>query len=277
MELSQLLGELKVSVQKDAPVSKLLHEIARLDKGWQANLSKIGDRLTKLDAMLEQTETELPIRSHILDWAGPYRQQVERDQEQQIARFGRELEQAILPQGIQLLRGDGRLIAGLFTIELDPDHDQVLIWYGSKHERLTKCPMIADRVANRIAGYLRELESALEPDVFLAKLQQTYFEMTHGRRGQDVAIVALLGRLAWNLQDARFFEDSRQEYYHGYSRAAFSYDLYRFRGFLVDHHVKLRIAVKEFAQYRKDYLWVPSDDSGQGYRYSHLQFVETTA
>lgn len=88
-------------------------------------------------------------------------------------------------------------------------------------------------------------------------------------------IIKVLTELAFLLQNSHFHQDPRRENYESYSRADFSYDLFRIHRYqLSPLKIQLKVATREYTRQRTDFLWIPDDENGRGTTYSHLLVEE---
>ena len=281
MNLTQLLSEFERSKKNVDSAIKLLKEISRLEQDRMENLPKLRARLTKLNGIIEQLGQGVEQHEALRNWADQYRRELAHAEEQIKKQFGVELEQELKKAGLSLSGQYPDLKAGLFTVELDFERQQVILWYGPKQERLDKCPLSVAKVVALIEKVRQQLGSRLSEDEFLSKLQEAYFRATGSERGEHVPIIGVLSELAYLLQSPRFHQDPRRENYKSYSRADFSYDLFRIRQSEphapFDKRLHLVVATRTHTRQRQDFLWVPDDESGRGTTYSHLQFKEATS
>lgn len=281
MDITQLLGEFNTFKKNIDLAVKLLKEISRLEQNQIENLPQLRARLTKLDEIIKQLGQGTAKSDALSNWANQYRRELTHTEEQVKKRFGLELEQELKNRGLSLSGQYPNLKAGLFTIELDFDKERVTLWYGPKQERLDQCRLSVAEAADRIEKVKQQLGSHLDEDEFLKKLQDAYSRATGSERSEPVPIIGVLSELAYLLQSPQFRQDPRRDNYKSYSRADFSYDLFRVRQSepyaLFDKRLHLVVATRAHTKQRRDFLWVPDDESGRGTTYSHLQFKEATS
>jgi len=273
MDLTHLLEELKIYKKKDVLTLKLLTEISRLDQQREQNLPKLKKRLIKLDEAIKQFYQYKNLNEGVLSWINSYKQALTNSEEQIKNRFGIELEQEFKKIGLSVSGQYPELKAGLFTMELFFDKGSVVLWYGPKQERLTQCRLLSHEVASNVEKFRQHLGSHLDNDAFLKKLREAYFRAAGNNQGESIPITTVLTEIAFLLQSQQFRSDPRQNNYKGYSRADFSYDLFRIRQ-AVNKNLHLTVATRANTRRRQDFLWIPDDESGKGTTYSHLQFRE---
>lgn len=281
MEVLQLATQIKGHKKDVDAVAKLLTEIARLDKERTQNLPKLKARLDKLYEHVGNLEQSAQVNRALRSWVDQYRQELVDVEETLKRRFGVELERELRKHDLVLSGQYPELKASLFTIELDFDALKCTIWYGPRQERLDQCRLSVGEVGKRLEKVKHQLGSGLDWDEFLAQLQRACSRVVGSQAGEPAPIVEVLAELAHLLQSPRFRQDPRREYYRSYSRADFSYDLFQFRetALLTEsgRRLHLVVATRAHTKRRRDFLWVPDDETGRGTTYSHLQLKEETA
>lgn len=277
MRLEQLYQVLAESGQVAEPMRQVLQDIITLDKERITNLPKLRKQLTKLTTLLKQADPHVQQQSY--DALEQYKQELAASEEHIRRHFGIDLDQALQSLGLPLTGTYPYLKAGLFMLQLNFEKDRVTIWYGNEQERLGECRLLPEEVAKRLEHLLQSLGSGIEAERFPRILQHAYQRTCtriNNPIGQRVPINAVLPEVAFLIQKDAFFHNPARENYRSYSRADFSYDLYRLRSALVASGLKLAVAVRAYTQRRQDFLWIPDNDQGQGTTYSHLQFEENT-
>jgi len=273
MDLTQIFDAFKTHKKNNDVTFKLLRDILRLEQDRIQNLPKLKIRLTKLEEILRQLLQNKNQYETLLNWVDLYKQDLTNSEEQIKNRFGIELEQELKKIGLSLSGQYPELKVGLFTIELFFDKGLVTLWYGPKQERQAQCRLLSHEVASNVEKSRQQLGSHLDNDEFLKKLQEAYFRAAGTKQGESIPISTVLAELAFLLQNQQFRSDPRQDNYKGYSRADFSYDLFRIRQ-AVNKNLHLTVATRANTRRRQDFLWIPDDERGKGTTYSHLQFKE---
>jgi len=261
--LSQHLRILKDILQIREKLVRLLGS-SELD--FQKAKRSIAELEKHLQSLREKEPTLIDGLQRFIDEANS---QVDRLFSQKRNRFGSELEKRLTEIGIKLEGHYPELRAGLFTIELDFDSNKAIIWYGPKQERMGLCPLSPDKIVKMIAEIRSSLGSGLEKEALLGKLREAYFRASKGKDDIPVPILEVMRELAFLLQPPAFFVDPRKENYKSYSRADFSYDLFRLSNV---RNLKLVTATRAFTKSRSKFLWVPHSESGAGTTYSHLRY-----
>jgi hypothetical protein len=195
-------------------------------------------------------------------------------------KFGAQLEEELRKIGLSLSGQYPELKAGLFTIELDFDQWKAKLWYGPKQERLGECLFSPNKIISLIQEKRTQLGSQLPENELYEKLRKAYHRAVERKHGEPAPIIKVLPEMSFLIQSSRFLQDPQKENYRSYSRADFSYDIFRLRRFqaksqsLFPTHMRLTTATRAHTKKRSDFLWIPDDESGRGTTYSHLKFEE---
>jgi hypothetical protein len=276
MESAQLLVSLSNAKKKVVAMTSAMQEISRLEGDRPANIAKIQKRLVEIEEFARGLDEIVQCRTSILEWAGQFREQLSLWEAQHRRAFGSDLEKELLLVGVQLTGQYPELRAGLFTIELLFEKGKTAIWYGPKQELLGVCRLSAHEISKRLQAAKAELGSQLEGDKLVSKIKDAYSRAKADEDSELVPILRVLAELAYVLQSQKFHDDPRKENYRGYSRADFSFDLYRLQTYqpngLFMEKPHLVVATRARTKSRRDFIWVPEDASGKGVTYSHLKF-----
>ena len=276
MNREQLLSELERHVKTVRDIVRLLRDINKLESDRSSNLMKIKKQVRRLRKEAAHL-TPLPV-DDLEKWIVQFESELRQTEERVKKRFGAKLKEALQPLGLTLTGQYPELGAGLFTIELDFDQWQATLWYGRpKQEKIETCPLSVPHLVKCIERAKKELGSCIPEQELLEKLHQAYKRTDKNADGFS-PIINVLGEMAYLLQSPRFHQDPRKENYKSYSRADFSFDLFRLRRFLSQNphslRLRLRTATRTFTRRRSGFLWVPENEDGTGSTYSHLKFEE---
>lgn len=250
-------------------LSRLLREIAKLDKNNNQNIVDLKSKIFEAKTLL-QTLIDVQALQSSLDELSSYATTLEEDATIEPARYGVELAQHLKEIGITLSGQYPDLKAGLFQIEVNFEQGNTTVWYGPKQERIARCSLQPSAVSDVLKKTQQDIGSKLSPEDFQGKLKEAYMLSMTG--GQPAPIVRVMSFFVWIYQDKKYHIDPSASRYAEYTRMDFSYDLLRLRESLLDQ-VRLTVATRSETTDHGQYLWIPDDaKSGKGTRYSHLQF-----
>ena len=266
--LIQAVRQLK---RRSAEADRLIAEVDRLAVDPLANLTKLKKRVATLQTCAAAIEESEPIGADVASFAARHAAQVEDLVRDSRASFGVELEALLKSMGIRLTGQYPDLVAGLFSLELHLEEGEVRIWFGPKQELLGSCPASPAKTVSWLEAAKAKLGSHVDGAAFVAKVRESYgWLRSRQREDRPVPVTGLLPPVAMSLQTKRFAEDPRQELFKSYSRADLAFDLYRYRPALVEAGVHLRVATRAETRNRRDFLWVPDDETGRGSFYSQV-------
>ncbi len=278
-DLRAIIASCKKAADDARNVLKLLKRIETLNESRDQNALELRKALESLERQLARASVPPNVGQEVRTWASSFRQEIQRVLERSRQRFGLELERLLSGHGWKLQGHMPDLKVLFYTLEVDDAKDQVRIWFGPKQELLARSRLSPEEATKRLVQVNKEIaERSFDEQRFIRNLHSAY-EMVLARRdlrqGDRAPITEVLCHLSFLLQDRRFQTDPRRDYYQGYSRAQFAYDLFRLkqRKFL-DMELALGTATRAYTGNRRDFLWVPSDQSGNGTVYAHVLFKQ---
>ncbi len=278
MDLDKLVDTFTDTKKTTDTIVRTLRQISRLDEDRAANFRQIQSRMVKISDMKGQMEPESPQAASLGTWLDEYAKQLEEARGELGRRFGVELEQRLQEMGRSLSGHYPELRTGLFTVELDFDRGHALLWFGPRQEQLGRYRLSPREVSSRVQKSERTLGSQLPAEDFLTRVEEAWLSCVEGRRSRKAPIIQVLCQLSFLLQTPNFRSDPKKEYYKGYGRADFSYDLYRLQReagqFPQTKRLHLAIATRSQTEQRARHLWIPESEDGRGSAYSHITFGE---
>ncbi len=254
MELVDLIEVRKQARPNDDPVLGALIEIQKLDSRRDDNLYRLAEKVSQLERRFGGST--LRADADLRDWLRGYRHSLDAALSDRRELFGAALAEGLEPGGLKLRGQYPKLYAGLFTFDLNFDKGRCRIWYGPEQEMVTEMTLEAGKVAEVVRSARSKLGSGLEPPALLTRILQAFRHARLDRGDAPMPLLALLPYMALLVQTDRFYGDPRKESYREYSRADFSYDLYRVRE--VGSKLRLTTATRQQTLRRSDFLWIPS-------------------
>lgn len=278
MDLATIIKQISERKKNYDQLLKSLKELSRLDNDPTKNLYKIQTRLSQISKYSDAPSINTDDRKIINEWTKEYKSELTIIEEKVKTQFGMKLDAALKKINLSLSGQYTNLKTSFFTIELDFNKGIANIWYGSKQESLVKCPLSVSEITKHITKIKNTLGSGLDNEQFIMKLREAYRRCLRGKTDEPVPIIDVLGEISFLLQDKQFIRNPKRENYKGYSRADFSYDLYKLKKNILSQslfrNLHLIVATRAYTRQRKDFLWVPDDEDVIGTTYSHIQFKE---
>jgi hypothetical protein len=274
MDIRDLIEDLTRQQKSIRLVVQRLQRLSRLDEDRKENMPALVIEVARLEKSGVLTRDGEAATRKLTDWLEQYKGVLRSEALEMQKHLGSDLERPLAELGLTLSGQYPTLKAGLFTIETDFDHFKAIIWYGPRQERLAQCPLTARRIVEQVAQSKANLGSGLPSQEITEKIRDAYYEVAGAKRGEPAAIGDVLATLA------KVFETgmSSRSTPRTYTRADFSYDLFRIRQSgaksLQQSRLHLTVATRVHTKRRSGFLWVPEDETGRGTTYSHLRWEE---
>jgi hypothetical protein len=278
---SELKEHLVESGKTLQTVTRLVKAIEMLEKDRINNVQQIEKLVGNLQKLVPSIPASGQTRQMVETWLSDCVSRLQSDKGEVKRNFGVALENMLKEKGLELKGQYPELKTGFFTIEVDFDKAQANIWYGPKQELMAKARLTPAEVARQLERVEKTLVGrSLNEETFLKRLYESYLRTLSrvGRKeGEHAPILQVLADYVFLEQDKRFYTDPKKEHFKGYGRAFFSYDLYRLhQRKLLGKELSLVVATRASTIRRENFLWVPTDDKGNGTVYAYLYFREVT-
>ena len=160
---------------------------------------------------------------------------------------------------------------GSFWIEVDESQAIAKIWYAKEQELIATCPLEAARIVDVLENARKSLGVHENETEFVNRVNSAFEAI---ERSKSVPIIALMNRVAWEMQSAKFKENPSGKLFRDYSRAQFSFELSRYKSAFLAAGYHLVVASKQNTRSRADFLWIADQDSGNGQCYSFVEKKE---
>ena len=244
-----------------------------------SNIYKIKQEIARIEKILKQTRLIDFVEEDVEQRIQPVKSTMPEWEEQAKKSFGQRLEDALKEVDFELTGHYPLLKVLFYTLEVKLDADSVVVWYGPQQERLDACKPIPDVAAKKLAASHKKITGrGLDDGIFLSNLFEAYKTAAHRSKkkiGESIPVSDILLEYALLIQNKKFRTDPVKSSYREYGRVFFSYDLYRLKERTVeDHELSLVTATRAYTRRRSGFLWVPSNERGDGTYISHIRFRE---
>jgi len=244
-----------------------------------SNIYKIKQEMSKIEKILKQTGLADFVEEDVGQRIQPVKSTMPAWEEQAQKSFGQRLEDALKEVNFELTGHYPLLKVMFYTLEVKLDDNSVVIWYGPQQERLDACKPIPDVAAKKLAASHKKITGrGLDDGIFISNVLEAYKAAAHRSEkkiGESIPVSAVLLEYALLVQGKKFRTDPVKSSYREYGRVFFSYDLYRLKERTVDgHELSLVTATRAYTRRRSGFLWVPSNEKGDGTYISHIRFRE---
>lgn len=177
--------------------------------------------------------------------------------------LGRLLKEAFQKYNLEVRGVLPNLKSKFYRLNFDLYNNRVTVWYGPEQEKLFTMVIDPYRVVEKLYYIDKDItEERFPPEIFLRMIYRSYRQFAQ-HIGDRVKIIDIFNTISHRY----------------YKRYHFSYDLYRLftkhrKYILEDEGVRMHLAIatRAFTQRRSDFLWIPSDERGEGSYFSHIYF-----
>ncbi len=259
---------------------KAIRTIERLTENEPSNnIYKMKQELMKIEKILKQTRLTDLIEEDVEQRIRPVKSEMPGWEEQANRSFGQRLEDTLEQVEFEL-SGNYPLLKVLFyTLEVKLYNNNVTIWYGPQQEQLDACKPIPEVVAKKLQASHKKITSRnFDDETFLLHLFEAYKATAHRHKkkiGDSIPVSDIILEYALLTQNKNFKINPVKSSYREYGRVFFSYDLYRLTQRTIEDHVlSLVTATRAYTTRRSGFLWIPSNERGDGTYISHIKFRE---
>lgn len=275
-EILKILSKEKNNLQN---LLKLAKNIDKYQNDPISNLYKIKQEVVKIEKTLKQSKLEDFVKERIEEHIQSIKSKVVEWEEDARKTFGQKLENELRKVGFELRGHYPLLKVSFYTLEVDLENFKVLIWYGPQQEKLDTCKLVPEEVVKKLNTIHRKLtQRHFNDGEFLSKVYEAYRISVYRQNkkiGDQIPISDILFKHVFLIQDKKFKVNPIKNNYKEYGRVFFSYDLYRLKErVLNDMELNLITATRAYTRKKSDFLWIPSNEKGDGNYISHIKFRE---
>jgi len=282
MNVEELKNEISVKIKNSTNV---LNSIKKLEKLEQIdplkNLILIKQGLSNLEKIIENNKTDLRLKESLKEYLQIEKNKITEWEVKAKKAFGQELENLLKANGFEMSGIYPLLKVTFYTLEVNLENFNVIIWYGPQQEKIDSCKLNPEEVVKKIKeSHSRITQQRLNDDNFLAKLLEAYNLTLHKtglKMNTPISVSKILFEYVVAIQDEKFKINPMKNNYKEYGRVFFSYDLFRLKKRLIDGKtLSLVTATRAYTKNRADFLWIPTNEKGNGDYISHIKFMEAT-
>lgn len=258
---------------------KSLRDAYRYSYTYNQNLSdnfyKFKENLKKLEESLENFKNKSEkLEDLLIENKNFLNDQYEKLFDEFKRKFGVELEKALRNNNLSLKGHYSDLKVGFFTLELDFESLTADIWFGPKQEKIANdIPLSVSIIVKKIIEFRNNLGSKMSEEQILTIFKNSYKKLYTNINSEKVPIIDFYKDVqsSMSVQLKLPSLDVGKDKKKRYSRADFAFDLYKLQK---HRQIRLIIATRFYTKKRSNFLWVPSNDEGDGDFYSHIVIEE---
>lgn len=267
INILQTIARLMTSIEKHKPSTASIHNIIQIEKA----INKITSNIASLP--------DTQIKDTIDEWVLESLNRLQANKAESMRAFGTQLERALQDRYLELRGHYPRLKTGIYTIELDFNKAKASIWYGPKEGLLARSVLSVPELVSELDKVRASLTSGpLQETQFLDRLQESYRTVLTTEQtmmGEYVPVVKVLEEFLPFEHGTSSSSEHKRAYLKAYNRAYFSHTIFKLRNNVsLSKVISLLPATRAKTANRADYIWVPSDDKGNGDRCAYILVKE---
>lgn len=275
-EILKILSKEKNNLQN---LLKSIRNINRYQNDPLNNLYKIKQEVIKIEKTLNQSKLEEFVREKIESDIQSMKSKIPVWEKDVKKTFGQKLENELKKAGFELRGHYPLLKVSFYTLEVDLENFKVLIWYGPQQERLETCRLVPEQIVKKLKAIQDKItQRPFNDNEFLSKVYEAYKISAYRENkklGDQISISNIIFEYAFLIQDKKFRTNPVKGNYKEYGRVFFSCDLYRLKERkLDDKELSLITATRAYTRQKSNFLWIPSNEKGDGRYISHIRFRE---
>jgi len=274
---------IKTISKEEANLRNMLKSIRAIEKLTENeplnNWHKIKQEVIKIEKTLKQSRLGEFIKENVEQHIQSIKSKIPEWEKQTKKSFGQKLEDALKELGFELGGHYPQLKVLFYILEVNLDKGNVIIWYGPQQEKLDTCKLMVDVATKKIKEVHKKItQRDFNDKRFLSVLHNAYSMAAFKSRkkiGDPLPISDVLLEYVFLIQDKKFKTNPIKSNYKEYARVFFSYDLYKLKERKIENHeLSLITATRAYTKRKSDFLWIPSNERGDGTYISHIKFRE---
>jgi len=238
-----------------------------------ASLRKTRKSLQRIEKMIVPIEEE-NIRKNFYNWFEKEKKNLDSLESRIQSTFPERLYNELYSYNLKLEGHIPNLKTGYYVLNINFNNNQCKIYYGPDKELIAKLKINAEQIANYIVQHKNDLEKSYESyDNLINHLEKAYSNVTQ-KFDKTLDKKAPIIEVMHEIAKEKAITDTQKKP-PKYGRIQFSYDLSRLLRNPSDQiRIKLSTATRAQARSRKNYLWIPKNERGDGAIYSHIEVIK---
>jgi hypothetical protein len=237
--------------------------------------------LEKKIAEIEKSAAALPdpqLHSALNTWLKAEREAIGKSKEDFRFQFGQQLKNMFQKDGIKIRGQYPRLRIGLFTLKLNFEFGEAILFFGPEVEKLkSKIPLEPQTIHTIVRQYDQSMrDDPFDPQKVFDELFVAYqrcMEFAGKPAGEKVRITDVLREYVFLKQPKQFVVDPSRRHFREYSRIKLSFMLYRLKTADVGARgIHFHVATFDSTVDKLRSFWIPDNDAGEGTHYEYISF-----
>ncbi len=273
--MKEIVEGFKGLIKASGKITKLIQGYAKLKESPADNAYIMEKRISEL-LKIANSLAEFDLKNQLIDWLNQEKKEVEKAKEEFRFAFGEKLK-ALFQQDNRTIKGQYPILrVGFYTLVLNFEFGEAALYFGPQTEKLkSKIPLEPAIVYQTIKKFDEELKKKkFDPKEFYLDLENAYkrrLSLLNRPYGEKVLLVDVLDEYVFLKQPPQFFIDPRKENYREFSRVELAYLLFMFKNSeFTQKSIHLYVATFDATTDKKQAIWIPDDEEGEGTYYGYM-------
>jgi hypothetical protein len=277
--VKEIIDNIKSLIKNLDKVLKLLTKYNKSKENLLDNAYLAEKNLTEITKITDALPP-FPIKTSILNFINDEKEILEKAKDDFRFSFGEKLSDLFKKDGKTIKGQYPTLRVGMYTIKLNFEFGEAQLFFGPEVEKIkSKIPLNPTSIYDSITKFDKELNSEkIDPVELFKDFTEAYKRrllLTGKIIGEKLPIIEVLNEFVFIKQPQKFFTDPKKENFRDYSRIKLSYLLYILRkSNNAVKGLKFYVATFDATGDKKNSIWIPDNDEGDGTYYSYIS-IET--
>jgi hypothetical protein len=269
-----------------ATLTKHTNKITKLLKDYEKARTRPADNAYILEKKMNDIEKYVQEKEYgavipeLQEWINREKADIDAFKEEFRIAFGQALNTLFQKDG-KKIRGQYPVIrVGLYTLKIDFQFGSVALYYGPEIEKIRSGIRLH---AETVYGIVKQCDDELHARQLEAADTYEILHNVYKRRlalhglgfGAKIPIMDVLSGFVLARQSKKFMIDPQSNNFKGISRIALSYLMFALKKTdIFQQNIRLHVATFNETVDKKNALWIPDNEDGEGTHYSHISFIK---
>lgn len=273
--MKEIVEGFKALIKTSSKITKLINDYAKLKEKPTDNAYVMEKKLAEV-SKITATLTDFDLKNLLMNWLNQEKKEIERLKEEFRFTFGEQLRTLFQQDNITIKGQYPILRVGFYTLVLNFEFGEATLYFGPQIEKLkSKIPLEPETVYQAIKKFDEELKKKkFDPREFYLDLETAYkrrLNILNRAYGEKVLLVDVFDEYVFLKQPPQFFIDPRKENYREFSRVELAYLMYLFKkSEFTQKSIHLYVATFDATTDKKQAIWIPDDEEGEGTYYGYM-------
>ena len=277
MMVDNPIQSIEVLTRKSTTLLKALREYMKLNENATENAYLLEKKIKKITALVEDLSPP-DLKDSLRGWLAVQKKEIEKGKDEIKFQFGNRLRELYKADGIEV-RGQYPLLRlGLYTLKLNFELGEALLYFGPEIEKIAgKIPIQAEVIHEIMVKHRRGIAADSAELGDIARDMRIAYERCARRagkqHGEKLLITDVLKEYVFMKQSKKFAADACRQNFREYPRTKMSFMLFQLRNNRnASRGMHLHVATFDATVDKTKALWVPEDEEGTGTHYEYITF-----